>query len=77
MNIASVRLQTDALSGARASQQMYLHQCDYESLSKQEIQGDGAYGLRRARGGLEGGLGGISMGMSTSIDSGSDTKGFS
>jgi hypothetical protein len=37
VNIASARLQTDALSGARGSQQLYLHQCDYESLSKQEI----------------------------------------
>ena len=77
MNIVSFRLQTDALSGARGSQQLYLHQCDYESLSKQEVKGDGAYGLSRARG-LEGGLGVFSMGISTSIGSGSfDTDGLS
>lgn len=33
VNIASIRFQTDALSGARGAQQLYLHQCDYESLS--------------------------------------------
>jgi hypothetical protein len=77
VNIASIRFQTDALSGARGAQQLYLHQCDYESLSKQEIQGDDAYGLSRARG-LGGGLGGFSMGISTSIGSGPfDTDGLS
>jgi hypothetical protein len=29
-NIVSVHLQTDVLSGAQGSQQLYLHRCDYE-----------------------------------------------
>ena len=70
MNIASVRLLIDALSGARGSQQLYLHQYDYGLLSKQEILEDHPYGLRRARG-LEGELEVFSMGISTSIGSGS------
>lgn len=78
MNIASVHLRTDALSGARGSQQLYLHQCDYKSLSIKEIYEDDAYGLSLARGRLEGELEGFSMGISTSIGSESfDTDGFS
>jgi hypothetical protein len=68
VNVASVRLQTDALNGARGSQQLYLHQSDYESLvNKTSKEMTDAYGLSRARG--LGGLGGVSMGISTSIGS--------